>query len=423
MRFGIVCIDTRGGAQPYLALALGLMRAGHAVRVIAPQNFASFFQLRGVDFASIPGDVQAVLEDPTNAGVAEKGFIASHRFMIRLMSESIAGWTKACLEHCADVDAMVAGFGGMLVAEGVAEKLGVPFVQAHLQPLTPTAEFPGLLSFPGLPNRWSHALTRQLFWLPLRAAVNRSRREVLGLRPLPITGHIGRAGPQNRPILYAFSPSLIPRPADWAPSIHVTGYWFLDAQREWTPPPALVDFLAAGPAPIAVGFGSMSSRDAQATTELIVEALERSNQRAVLIAGWGGMKSSAASGRAFVIDSAPHDWLFPRMTLAVHHGGAGTTGAALRAGVPSIIVPFAADQPFWGSVIARRGLGPRPIPRARLTPARLAEAITQVVGDAAMRRAAAAMGERVRAEDGVGRAVEILSKLQSPAHTKTVTTP
>ena len=164
-----------------------------------------------------------------------------------------------------------------------------------------------------------------------------------------------------------------------AAHIHLTGYWFIpaEADQDWTPPPAVQEFLQQGPAPIYIGFGSMSSRKPVETTHLILQALAQTGQRAILLSGWNGLAAERLPATALVVESIPHDWLFQHVAAVVHHGGAGTTAAGLRAGVPSIVIPFFADQPFWGQRVADRGVGPRPIPRQQLTAARLAYALDQ----------------------------------------------
>jgi UDP:flavonoid glycosyltransferase YjiC (YdhE family) len=212
------------------------------------------------------------------------------------------------------------------------------------------------------------------------------------------------------PVIYGYSPSVLPRPRDWPDFVHITGYWFLEQQTSWRPPPELIDFLQAGPPPVAIGFGSMNNRDPERTTEIVLQALERSKQRGILLTGWGGLPQSDLPDRVFKIDFVPHEWLFPRLGAIVHHGGAGTTAAALRSGVPSIGVPFFAIQPFWTEHAYRAGAGPRPIPRQKLTAANLADAIGLAVNDQSIRRRAAHLGELIRREHGVQRAVEIFQR-------------
>lgn len=414
MRVAIICNDTRGGLQPYLALGVGLRAAGHEALMVAPRNFGDFVRSFGLEFRGLEGDVQALLESPEHAGIGERGFLAAHRLMIEMLGRSLRDWTRDALEACRGADLILGGIGGQVVGEGVAEKLGVPFVQAHVQPLTTTAEYSGVLMPDWLRGRFgpldrlSHGWSRQVFWQPMRPAVNAARRSVLGLGPARFLGNVGRPGRDGVPMLHGYSRHLLPRPAGWPANVHVTGYWFLDPDPSWSPPADLAAFLDQGPPPVAVGFGSMSGRDAEANTALVLEAAGRAGRRIVLLSGWGGLSRSDLPESAFLVDSVPHAWLFPRVAASVHHGGAGTTGATLRAGIPSVIVPFGADQPFWAWLVADRGLGAPPIPRRRLTAASLARALTSVLEDASIRERAAAMGERIRREDGVGRAVEIL---------------
>jgi UDP:flavonoid glycosyltransferase YjiC (YdhE family) len=213
------------------------------------------------------------------------------------------------------------------------------------------------------------------------------------------------------PVLYGFSPSVLPPPPDWSSEVHVTGYWFLDPPEDWTPPSRLVAFLEAGPPPLYIGFGSMGSRDPQKTSQLVLEALAPAKQRAVILSGWGGLETADLPAHAIAVDSVPFSWLFPRCAAVVHHGGAGTTAAGLRAGVPSVVIPFFGDQPFWGRHVAELGVGPAPIPRRKLTAERLARTIEIAVGDAGMRRRAAELGTAIRAEDGVAQAVALVTAL------------
>ncbi len=188
--------------------------------------------------------------------------------------------------------------------------------------------------------------------------------------------------------------------------MRVTGYWFLEHPGGWKPPRELVDFLESGSPPVYVGFGSMNKTDPEELTDIVLRALERTGRRGVLVTGWGGISNSALPDTVFAVDEVPHDWLFKRVEAAVHHGGAGTTAASLRAGIPTIVVPFFADQPFWGRRVAELGVGPEPIPRRSLTVGRLTNAIQRATADGDMKSKAAALGQRIRAENGTERAAE-----------------
>ena len=296
----------------------------------------------------------------------------------------------------------------------IAEKLGVPaFLSLPVPMYSPTCVFPN----PALPvgnlggffNKLSYVAFLRLITAPYHRMINRWRRETLRLPPRSFTA--SDLWLRGRPVrrMYCYSPHVVPDPADWDGSSAATGYWFLDGPDSWRPPAELVEFLASGPPPVYVGFGSMAGRDPEKTTSVVLAALKDSGQRGVLATGWGGISSSDVPDTMFVLGAAPHDWLFPRMAALVHHGGAGTTGAGLRAGKPTIICPFFGDQPFWGRRVAALGVGPKPIPQRRLTADRLAQAIHLATTDDGMQRRAADLGEKIRAEQGVARAVRIIS--------------
>jgi UDP:flavonoid glycosyltransferase YjiC (YdhE family) len=317
------------------------------------------------------------------------------------------------LAACHDVQLIVAGVGGVFLALALAEKLNLPLLQAYVFPFTPTRAFPAAL-FPkawanlgGTANAFSHHTLRQIMWQGSRAADTVVRQKVLNLPATPFFGPFHSHRLNGFPVLYGISPSVITPPPDWQ-NTHVTGYWFLEAEPEWTPPAALTEFLQAGPPPVYVGFGSMSNRKPEQTTELILQALARTQQRAILLSGWNGLRKENLPKTVYLLDSAPHSWLFPRMAAVVHHGGAGTTAAGLRAGVPSIITPFFADQPFWGQRVADLGVGPTPIPRSKLTVENLAQALEQAATNHTLRKRAAELGERIRAEDGLKQAVSVI---------------
>jgi sterol 3beta-glucosyltransferase len=212
------------------------------------------------------------------------------------------------------------------------------------------------------------------------------------------------------PMIYGYSPSVIPRPPDWGDYQQITGYWFLDGAQNYEPPAELADFLESGLPPVYVGFGSMVDHEREDMTRLVVEALGQAGQRAILLSGWSDLGSAVLPDFILRIDFVPHDWLFPRVAAVVHHGGAGTTAAGLRAGIPNVVVPFFADQPFWGWRVHNLGVGPKWIPRKKLTAEKLAAAIRQAVNDSTMIQRAEELGKRIRAEDGVRTAVQLVEQ-------------
>lgn len=415
MRIAVIALGTRGDVQPYIALAKGLQSAGHSVRLLTHENFEALAAAHGLEFWPVKGDVQEVAQSEEMRELLEKGnFLAITRQTTQAVQGAARLWARDGLAACQGMDLILGGIGGLNVGLALAEKLNLPFVQAYVIPFTPTGAFPGAL-FPGSisrlggpANRLSHHLVRQVMWQGFRSADIQVRREELGLPAASFWGPYNARALQGRPILYGISPSVIAKPADWGEDTHVTGYWFLDAEEDWTPPQALLDFLEAGPPPICIGFGSMAARNPQETANLIIDAVKRAGQRAVVLSGWSGLRQADLPDSVFVADSLPHAWLFPRAAAVVHHGGAGTTAAGLRAGAPSLVIPFFGDQGFWGQRIADLGVGPAPIPRKQLTASRLAQAIQEMVSDGGMRRRAADLGARIRAEDGIARAVAII---------------
>ncbi|HLJ97164.1 MAG TPA: glycosyltransferase [Gemmataceae bacterium] len=423
MRIVIPSTGSRGDVQPYLALALGLQAAGHKVRLATHSDFADWVTSCGIGFFPIEDGARALHE--TEAGQRMIGAngdpFAFMRWYARLREPLMAGLMSRCLAACRDADLILVTTTAFFPGHSVAEKLGVPAWLASLQPTNPSRDFPNCL-FPDGP-RWpgfrevynlgTHFLAGEYWWQQVRSAVNQARQQVLGLPPLPFLGPPPSMFSEV-PTLYGFSAAVLPRPTDWGPGHEITGYWFLDHPADWRPPSELVRFLETGSPPVCAGFGSMRHPAAEEATALVEEALEQVGQRGILLTGWGGLARYRGSDRIFVADSVPHDWLFPRTAAVVHHGGAGTTAAACRAGVPSVIVPFMADQSFWGHRIQALGVGPAPIPRGQLSVERLAHALHTALSDPIMRRKAAALGERLRAEDGVARAVAVVQENATP---------
>lgn len=404
MRIGIVANDTRGGVEPYAALAHALKARGHEPRLIAPADFAALVEGSGIGFAGLTGNAQQDMRGASEA--TRRGPIASMRIVAAELGTRIRTWTEETLDAAAGVDILTGGVGGMVVGLGVADKLCVPFIPAHLQPIdAPTSAYPGVLMPRLRPSILGHRLTSLAVWTPFAKAMADARREVLGLSG---RSHASR----GQPALYAISPSVLTVPGDHN---HTTGYWFGDPDPTWRPSPALEQLLSRGPA-VSIGFGSMADNDPTNLTAVVVEAVRMAGIRAVLLSGWGGLSDSVQGDDVLVQDSVPHEWLFQRMSAVVHHGGAGTTAAGLRAGVPSVVVPFTVDQPFWADRVRDLGAGPDPIPRQRLTPARLADALGATLNDAAMQQRSRDLGARIRSEDGLGEAAAIYERIALHPH-------
>lgn len=261
----LIAPGSRGDIEPYLALGGGLARAGHAVRVVTTMDHDALVKERGFGLFSVPVSVEAALQRrDTSAALASGGVIASFRQFAQLAERAARHTAELSLAACTGADVIVTGFSGAFVAEGVAKRLGLPLVQAYNVPLTPTAAFPGAL-LPGLDygpmsRRLGHRLTRTAMWVTARQSANRARMEVLGMPSAPLLPG-PHAGLVEGPVVYGFSEAFLPRGPEWAPEVEVTGFWFTEPLADYTPPPPLVDFLAAGPAPVCIGFGSMSNED------------------------------------------------------------------------------------------------------------------------------------------------------------------
>ncbi len=414
MRITILSLGSRGDVQPFIALAVGLQKTGrHKVRFAAPDNFESLAREYSLNFSPLGVDTQKMLGpggiDP------DQNLLLWFSEVLRSMKPLAERITESTWLACQDAEFIIYSLVG-IGAYHVAEKLGVPCMMASPIPgVTPTRAYPNPNGiFPSLPlgggyNRLTHILSGQLFQIFTGPLINRWRKEKLHLPAIPFGKNpYFHMGGRPQPILGSYSPIISPKPPDWGDNIHVCGYWFLDPAPDWQPSAQLIAFLEAGAPPVYIGFGSMANRAPQKMAQLVQEALVLSEQRGILAAGWGGLDNANLPDNIFALDSTPHAWLFPRTAAVVHHGGAGTTGAGFRAGIPSVLVPHLGDQPFWAKRVTELGVGPQPIPRNKLTSDRLAAAITTATTDQNMQARAAALGERIRAEDGVARTIEII---------------
>ncbi len=419
MKALILAHGTRGDVQPYAALACALQRAGHEAVLAAPEGSASLVESCGVPFAPLPDDMNTSMEDPAVRQAIEtnyrglKGKITALRLISRAKSELRTLLDEMAAVPATGVNVVVHPINSPL--QHLAEKLGVPGVAVGLQPgWVPTRSFPSPMIPFRIPKALNHASYR-LNGLVLRALVGsgaRWRAETLGLPHRPHQNDALRT-PEGRPatVLQAFSKHVLPTPVGYPSWTHTTGFWFLPAARGWTPPQRLQTFLDAGDPPVYIGFGSMAGSDPARVGHIVTEAARLAGVRGVLITGWGGLDTNVDADQILVLDQAPHDWLFPRMAAIVHHGGAGTTAAALASGRPQVVCPFVADQPYWARQMRDSGVAPEPQPQRHLTPQGLAVALHKAVRDKSMSARAAELGATIRAEDGVGNAVAVLERL------------
>ena len=413
MRVTILAVGSRGDVQPAIGLGLGLRAAGFKVCIAAFGEFEMLIESYGFDYKLLRGDVRKLVESEAAQQMLNSGNLYDlMQFVKNGGYQELVGFAQQDSWEAAQGSDVLIYHEAALWGYDIAEQLNIPAFRIGYQPVTPTRAFPapsvGWANLTAPINYLTHIAIGQFVWHSFRKQLNQFRRETLHLTNLALRGSYAIQDAEPIPVLYGFSPSIIPKPNDWGEHIHVTGYWFAPAAAEWHPPSALLDFLDAGPPPVYVGFGSMGNPEAEATTKIVVDGICKTGQRGVLAAGWGGLKQTDLPDNIFLIKSAPHTWLFPKMSVVVHHGGAGTSAAGLLAGVPTVVVPHFADQFFWGHQIHKLGIGPNIIPRKHLTPERLARDIKTCLNTPSMKTSAHQVAQRIRAEKGVDNAVHIL---------------
>jgi UDP:flavonoid glycosyltransferase YjiC (YdhE family) len=408
MRIVIVATGSWGDVRPNVVLGQALQKAGYEVLLVAVEEFREWVEGRGVAFASLSFNMQAMLDAQTKSS----NLFQTMSWM-RKFTQSTIQMGREIADVIRDGDAVLLSEGILALVNGVLEKKNARLIHINLQPWVPTSEFLGML--PALPawipireaayNRWAGNLVRKTQWWVMGGSGNQVRTGYLHMPKQTWANH--RSMLESTPSLLLVSPQVLPHPADWQPHHRITGYVF-DDDGEWEAPRDLLDFLEDGSKPVYIGFGSMRERKPGETTRLFLDAVKRTGKRAILLSGWAGIGTSNLPEDVFLLKYAPHGWLFPRMTVVVHHGGAGTTAAALRAGVPSVVVPIMSDQPFWGQRVHELGVGTKPIPRSRLTADNLAAAITEATTNRAMQERAMELGVKIKAEDGVSEAVSTI---------------
>ncbi|TKW03069.1 hypothetical protein SEVIR_7G038400v4 [Setaria viridis] len=411
MQIVILIVGTRGDVQPFVAIGKRLQNYGHRVRLATHANFKEFVLTAGLEFYPLGGDPKILAEYM----VKNKGFLPSGPSEIAIQRKQIKEIIFSLLPACKDadpdtgipfkVDAIIANppaYGHTHVAEA----LKVPIHIFFTMPWTPTSEFPHPLSRvkQSAGYRLSYQIVDSMIWLGIRDMINEFRKKKLKLRP--VTYLSGAQGSGNDiPHGYIWSPHLVPKPKDWGPKIDVVGFCFLDLASNYVPPESLVKWLEAGDKPIYIGFGSLPVQEPQKMTEIIVKALEMTGQRGIINKGWGGLGTLAEpKDFVYLLDNCPHDWLFLQCKAVVHHGGAGTTAAGLKAACPTTIVPFFGDQPFWGDRVHARGLGPPPIPVDQFGLQKLVDAINFMM-EPTVKEKAVELAKAMESEDGVTGAV------------------
>lgn len=408
----ILCAGSRGDYQPYIALAQELKKLGKEVRITASKSFESFIQAYGIDVYPIEADIQTLNVDPKllkEAGSADnplKMLLAFNK-----MKDYGLHMAEDYFSACAGSE-LVIYHPGVTMGYFAAEKLGIPSVLASPFPMHKTKEYLSVVLYgKSKPNpltlKLSYAMIQGMLWLASSTSVKSYWKSVFGKLPESFGSPYERHVSAKRPAVVSCSNYIFKRPEDWNAHIHQSGYWFVEESADFTPPKDLQDFLNAGDKPVYIGFGSMSmTEQLDELGEMAVTALKKIGKRGI-ISGMGRPKNMTED--IFIVDSVPHTWLFEQVSAVCHHGGAGTSAAGFRAGVPSIIIPFSNDQFAWAHRSYDLGIGAKPIPKKQLTADALASAI-QYAEQAHIVQKAKIIGTQIKQERGAYDCAKVIVK-------------
>ncbi|MFF7638027.1 glycosyltransferase [Kitasatospora sp. NPDC008050] len=422
MRVAVMTAGSRGDVAPYTGLGHALAQAGHQVTLVTHARFAPLAAAAGTDFHALPVDPLAELRSARGQALHRSTTGAGKLVRVIALARSAIGRTADdLLEAARSSDVLLLSSSLGPLGHTIAEGLGLPSIGVYLQPLAATGEFAppvtGTRSWGPLGNR----LTGQA----VNAAVDRifadSARTLQRRLDLPLTRPRAARRARERqdwPIYHGFSPLVVQRPRDWRPGLRITGYWWPHDPPQAQLPARLRAFLSAGPPPVFVGLGSATVPDPEQLSRTVVRALRTAGLRGVIQRGWSGL--ACEDDDMFTVDEVPHQLLFPHMAAAVHHAGAGTTAAALRAGIPAVPLPVQFDAAFWAARLTALGVAPTAIPLRRLTAEALTAALVQATTDPSYLRRSRALATRLRQEDGTGPILAAVNRLgNSPARPAT----
>lgn len=409
MRITMLSIGSTGDVRPYILLGRELASRGHSVTLSAFSRFRRGAEEAGLTFCPLSGSAEnmmaAIMEPDTNGLTYLPRLWKSLKSTAPRMLEDMS-------EGCRGADAMVCNFFGS-VYYSVAEKYGIPCIQTQFFPMDPTGKAPiSSVRSQRLGPAVNKATYKAGYYLigSLEKHILSSWRKENGVTVRkPSTGPDYRIGGHTVPVIYAISPCVFPRPEEWGPKVYMSGFWFDESPCAWQPPKDLVEFMSAGEKPVYIGFGSMSSGDMNRLMTIVLRAVRAAGLRAVISTGWTGRKMKS-NRTVYFADYIPHDWLFPRVRAVVHHGGAGTVAAGLRHGRPTLVIPFAGDQPFWGYQVHRIGCGPKPIARSALTVRKLTKALLELTGRGEYYEKAREVSGILASEHGTAAAADLIEK-------------
>ncbi|MET7700478.1 glycosyltransferase [Streptomyces sp. NPDC005485] len=401
MKILIAAAGSRGDVAPYTGLGAELRRAGYDVALATTDTFAPLVRDAGLEFRSLPADTRV------------RGGAPGRRELMRTAAAFTAELGQGFADATAEgADLLLLSTTTAPLGWHLAEAMGIPSLGVYLQPTAPTGDFPpvvtGSRSLGRLANRTTGRLALRMTDRVYEQAVAKLRHH-LQLPPAAASAMRRRQEQANWPILYGFSTALVPRPSDWRSGLEVVGNWWPHHDAAEQLPTDVEDFLNAGPRPVLIGFGSMAAGDGERLSEIAVRALRRAGLRGILQAGSAGL--AADDDDVLTIGDVPHALLFPRLAAVVHHAGAGTSAAALRAAVPAVTVPVTADQPFWAGRLAALGAATDPIPFRSFSAERLADSLDRAVKQQAFTQAAARAAQHLMTEDGAGQALKAVQQL------------
>ena len=405
MRISILTYGSRGDVQPFLPLSLRLMEAGHFVKLAAPRRFKSLVEEHGIEFVSLAGDPEELSRRMNDAG---HNFLKLLNELTNHAIEIGADVWRQTEDACKDADLILHTFAHVVGAHTLARERNIPDIHVQGFPMfTPTGDYPNV-TLPDLRarplNRLTHTLSARITWWTARIGFERVRRRAgFPRRSLYWPFEDNPARPRT-PVLCAWSPSVLPASEDWPPHVHITGYYFFRPEHSYQPPAELLSFLGDREAPVCITFGSMVNRDRDRIDRIVRESLKQTGNRGIILSGWSGIENPSSDDLLY-LRAGSHDWLLPRCKLVVHHGGAGTTAAGLRAGIPNVVVPFMADQLFWGSRVHAIGAGPKPILVRNLSVEKLSRSMVEAEKES-VRKGAQEIGRQISSEDGTGEAVK-----------------
>ncbi|GAA3399173.1 glycosyltransferase [Cryptosporangium minutisporangium] len=394
MRVLIVTVGSRGDVAPYTGLAARLRAAGHAVAIATHDPFATLVGGTGCEFRPLPGDPRTILD----AAALSVRVVPR---VVRYLDAVGAALPDAVRPG---VDVLVTGAATAPLVGHLGAGLGVPVLGAYLQPAHPTRAFPppvsSVRSLGGFGN-WMSARAVRAVVDGFSAPAVRTLRSRLGLAPG------GTIAPP--PVVYGFSPAVLPPPTDWPSDLRAVGYWWPEPPADWRPPPPLAGFLAAGDPPVHVGLGSLG--DAPRARRFAGLAVRELRRRGFRVLVQGSVDAEPADDGVLLLGDVPHERLFPHVAAVLHHAGAGTTAAALRAGVPTVPVPVQADQHLWARRAVQLTVAPGALRLRTATPEQVADAVTAAVGDPRYRAGARRLAAILAAEDGAAAVLDMVDRL------------